>query len=441
MIISTFLIVYFVLMLVVGTPMAFCIGAVALMVPLFFGPEAGITFTQVAEWFTGGCTGSNTGLTIVLFMVTGDIMTKGKLTERIFNLFAYSLGKKRGFMPILSIITAMFYGAVSGSSPATVAAVGVLCFPMLVEMGYDKKFSAGIIVSAGCLGGLIPPSTGLTAINALTGGLDLVALFKVAAVIGVGAGLIVCLYSYIYCMRHGNGDQTKINAWVDELRTNKFSNIFKDSIWAVLTPVIILGSIFSGVADTVQAAAISMVYGIFVSVCIYKSMKLSDIPGIIMSSIRNAGPVLVMVAFATVFSNSIGAIGVTEMLKNFVVEAGWSGNMLMIGVLFFMLVGGTIGAGSSVGLLTPLVYPLMIASGMDPFVGAATMTLMQCLGGLTPPIGMALFTMVGISKLDIKDVSLAIIPTLLMMFVWALVVVSFPGVFAGLSAGAFVPIP
>lgn len=441
MIIGTFLLVYFIMMLVIGIPMAFCIGAVGMMVPLFFGADAGIQFTQIAEWFTGGCTGSNTGLTIVLFMVTGDIMTQGKLTERIFNLFAYSLGRKRGFMPILTIVTAMFYGAVSGSSPATVAAVGVLCYPMLVEMGYDKKFSAGIIVSAGCLGGVIPPSTGLTAINALTGGLDLVALFKVAAVIGVGAGLIVCGYSYVHCLRHGNGDQLKINAWVDHLRTKSFGAVFSDSIWAVLTPVIILGTIFSGIADTVQAAAISLIYGIFISVFIYKSIKFRDLPGIMMKSIKNAGPVLVMVAFSTVFSNSIGAIGVTKLLQNFVVNAGWSGSILMIGVLFFMLVGGTIGAGSSVGLLTPLVYPLMIASGANPFVGCAAMTLMQCLGGLTPPIGMSLFTMVGVSKLDIKEVSMAIIPTLLLMFVWALIVVLFPAPFAAAAGDAYIPIP
>lgn len=441
MIVSIFLIVYFALMLVVGTPMAFCIGAVAMMVPLFFGPEAGITFTQAAQWFTSGCTGSNTGLTIVLFMVTGDVMTKGKLTERIFNLFAYFLGKKRGFMPILTIITCMFYGAVSGSSPATVAAVGVLCFPMLVEMGYDKRFSAGIIVSAGCLGGVIPPSTGLTAINALTGGLDLVALFKVAALVGVGSGVIICAYSYIHCLRKGNGDQAKINEWVDGLRKQSFGSVFSDSIWAVLTPVIILGSIFSGIADTVQAAAISLVYGVIVSVYIYKSISMKDLPGIMMNSIRNAGPVLVMVAFATVFSNSIGAIGVTKMLQDFVVNAGWSGSMLMVSVLVFMLIGGTIGAGSSVGLLTPLVYPLMIASGANPFVGGAVMTLMQCLGGLTPPIGMSLFTVVGISKLDIKEVSVAVIPTLLLMFIWALIVVMVPGPFAAVAGNAFIPIP
>ena len=442
MIPGIFMLVYFVLMLVVGTPMAFCIGIVALMVPALFGPAAGITFTQVADWFVTGCTGSNTGLTIVLFMVAGDVMSQGKLTERIFNIFAYFLGKKRGFMPILSIITCMFYGAVSGSSPATVAAVGVLCYPMLVELGYPKVFSATILVAAGCLGGCIPPSTGLTAINALTGGLDLVALFKVAAILGVSAGLMVCVYSYIYCIRHGNGNQEKINAWVDNLRTEGFGQVFFNSVWAIVTPVLILGSIFSGIADTVQAAAISLIYGIFVSVFIYKSIQWNDLPRIMMTSIMNAGPVLVMVAFATVFSNSLGAIGVTKALENFVVTAGWTGSTLMVGVLFFMLIGGTIGAGSSVGLLTPLVYPLMIASGADPFLGCASMTLMQCVGGCTPPIGMAMFAMVGISGIDVKKLGKALIPCVILMFLVAVVFANLPsGLFAGLIGDAYVPIP
>lgn len=441
MIIGFFLTSYFFLMLVLGVPMAFCIGAVCMLVSLIFGVGSGIHFTQIAEWFITGCTSSNTGLTIVLFMVTGDIMSQGKVTNRIFNLFAYHLGKRRGFLPVLSVVTAMFYGAVSGSSPATVAAVGALCYPMLEEMGYDKMFSAGILVSAGCLGGVIPPSVGLTSITALTGGLDLIALFKVAAVIGVGAGIIICVYSYVHCLLHCSGDQKKINAWVDSLRQEKFSEVFTDSIWAVLTPIIILGSIFSGVADTAQAAALSLIYGILISIFVYHTITLKELPELMMKSLRNACPVLVMVGFSTVFSHAICSIGVTDMLQNFVVHVDLKGQWLMIGVLCFMLVGGTIGAGSSVNLLMPLVYPLMIASGANPFVGCAAMTLMQCLGGLTPPIGMALFTMAGISNLDIKEISKAIVPLLLFMFIWALIVVNIPGVFAGLIGNAYVPIP
>ena len=152
--ISVFLLLFFGGMILLALPVVGCIVLSASSIPLLGGS---ISFSSIAESSISGAVANNVGLTIVLFMVAGEFMARGKLTEKIFDTFAYFLGKKRAFMPILSICTCMFYGAISGSGPATTAAVGAMCYPMLVEMGYDKMFSAAILVSAGCLGMVIPP--------------------------------------------------------------------------------------------------------------------------------------------------------------------------------------------------------------------------------------------------------------------------------------------
>ena len=167
--IALFLISFFGMRLFLGCPMVAAILFSALLLPVCFSGVSPVNFLDTVDWFVTGASANNTGITIILFMLAGEFMAKGKLTEKIFNTFSYFLGKKRGFMPIISIATCMFYGAISGSGPATTAAVGGMCYPLLISMGYGKMFSAAILVTAGCLGMVIPPSVPLTGASALAG--------------------------------------------------------------------------------------------------------------------------------------------------------------------------------------------------------------------------------------------------------------------------------
>ncbi len=434
--IALFLIVFFGMMLFLGVPMVAAIVFSALVLPLFFAGTSPVGFLDVVDWFVTGASANNTGITIILFMLAGEFMSRGKLTEKIFNTFSYFLGKKRGFMPIASIVTCMFYGAISGSGPATTAAVGGMCYPLLISMGYGKMFSAAILVTAGCLGMVIPPSVPLTGASAIAGAIlgfdvDLVVLYKISAVAGVLAGILLIVYAYLYCKRHGNGDQEKINAMVDDLRTRGFGSVLKESIWALITPVIILGTIFTGIADTAEAAAISLVYGILVSVLLYKTVKWSEIFPIAQKCIQNGIPLMIMLAAATIFSNTMTAVEIPTKLANFLVESGVSGSVMICLVLVFMLILGTfMDAGGAMQIIVPLAAPILVAMGMDIYTCLVAVIVAQAIGLTTPPFGLCLFVMCGVADCTVGQMTKHLLIPIVLLILVAFFVALCPGLFA-----------
>ena len=437
--IALFLIVFFAVMLLTGVPLAGAMFVAAIMLPIFSGGTV-YSFDQITFNAINGFIKNNVGLTIVLFMVAGDVMSRGKITEKIFNIFAYFLGKARGFMPILSILTCMFYGAISGSGPATCAAVGAMCFPMLVNMGYDKLFSAGILVTAGCLGMVIPPSVPLTGASILSGGMDLAVLYKLGAIAGVGAGILLIVYSYIYCLRHGNGDQKVINEWVDDLRKKGFGAILKDSIWAILSPILVLGVIFAGWADTAQAAALSLVYSVIVSVFVYKSIDLKEIPSVITKSFLNATPILLLCGFAEVFSGGMSALEIPAKMAASLQAANVPNVVLVLMALGIMLILGTfMDAGGAMMLIVPLFYPLMKALGIAPYPVIVGIIMCQAIGLTTPPFGLCLFTMCPMAKCSVMDLGKKVLPMVLLLILIAVVISIVPGLTSGVWTGAVLP--
>ena len=438
--IPIFLIVFFGFMLIAGLPIAGAILLSAFMIPLLMGSGAPLEFLAIAEKTVTGAVANNTGLTIVLFMVAGGFMARGKLTEKIFDTFSYFFGKKKGFMPIVSIVTCMFYGAISGSGPATTAAVGSMCYPVLVAMGYDKIFSASILVSAGCLGMVIPPSVPLTGVSALTGGMDVVALYKIAAVAGVAAGILLIAYAYLHCLKYGNGNQVVINQTVNELRQRKFSSLLKESIWALLTPILILGSIFSGIADTAQAAVLSLVYSIFVSIFIYKTIRPQEVLPMFRQCIVNAAPLCFVLAVASVFSAAMSALEIPAKLAETFLSSGISGSVLILLILAFMLIlGAFMDAGGAMSIIVPLVYPVLVSYGMDPYTCCVAIIICQAVGLCSPLCGLCLFVMSPIAGCTIGQLGKKVIPLSGLLVLVAVIVALLPGLFGWATSGAIIP--
>ena len=435
--ISVFLLLFFGGMILLALPVVGCIVLSASSIPLLSGS---ISFSGIAESSISGAVANNVGLTIVLFMVAGEFMARGKLTEKIFDTFAYFLGKKRAFMPILSICTCMFYGAISGSGPATTAAVGAMCYPMLVEMGYDKMFSAAILVSAGCLGMVIPPSVPLTGAAQLSGGLDLVPLYAIAAVAGVAAGALLIVYAILHC-RKDNGDQAKINAWVDGLREKSFGALIKESIWAILTPVIILGTIFTGIADTAQAAAISLIYSVIVAVFVYKTIRADEIVPLLKKCCMSAAPLCFMISLASVFTSGMRALEIPTLLTEALVKSGVSGTVFVVLVLLCMLLLGAImDCGAAMTIIVPLVAPIIISYGMDPYTSIVAIIICQAVGLCSPLCGLCLFVMAPIAETTIGELGKHVIKLSALLVLVALLVALCPAAFAWATAGAPIPV-
>lgn len=433
-----FILLYFGLMLVIGMPIIFAIATSALAIPTLFSGFENLNFTTLSNIFATNPVNSNTGLTIILFVIAGDIMSKGQISNRIFNIFAYFLGKRRGFLPIVTVLTCMFYGAVNGSAPATTAAVAAMCFPLMVEMGYDRLFSAALVVASGVLGCIIPPSISVTSLSTYCGGLDLIPLFALSAIEGILCNLIIIVYVIFYCKRNGNGDQTKINAWVDELRSAGFKKVFFESIWAILTPVIILGSIFTGIADTAQSAALALIYSLLVSIFIYKTMTFRDILPTIRQSLRSCGGVLLLVAFAGILSNIMTQLKVSELITAFINENGLSPNLIMLVAMILIVLLGCVGA-SNAGWVFPLMFTLLTACGLEPYSGIVGVHLIHTTGALTPPVGMCMFILLPMAKCGVMDLGKKLMPYVLIYFLVGALFVFCPWLFTWITAGAFVP--
>lgn len=437
---AVFLIIFFGGLIFAGMPIAGCILVSAASIPLLLSAASPLAWAQLASESINGAVANNVGLTIVLFMVAGEFMAKGKLTDKIFDTFSYFFGKKKGFMPIISIATCMFYGAISGSGPATTAAVGAMCYPMLVGMGYDKFFSASILVSAGCLGMVIPPSVPLTGAAGLAGGLELVALYQIAAVGGVAAGILLIIYAYMHCRVKNDGNQALINETVDKLREQSFGSVLKDSIWALLTPVLILGTIFSGIADTAQAAVLSLAYSMVVAIFIYHTIRIEDVLPTLRRCVMNAAPLCFLIALSNVFSAAMRALDIPASLATALISSGVSSTVLILLVLGCMLLlGAFMDCGAAMTILVPLFAPVIISFGLDPYTAIVAIIMCQAVGLCSPLCGLCIFVMCPIVGCTIAQLGKHVIKLSALVVLVAVILVLAPGLFSWATAGAFVP--
>ena len=399
MLVTVFIVLFF-LMLALGLPIFFSM-VLSSALPLF--PDM-ISFVQFAGWSVAK-TMNATGVPIVLFIIAGQVMSSGKLTEKIYDVFNYFLGAKTGFMPIVCILTAMFYSSISGSATAVTAAVGGMCLPLLIEMGYDNAFCTSILMCAGVLGFLIPPSTPLTVVIGLAD-LDLTTGYYGGAVLGIGIGLMLIVYAYLYCLINGNGNPEVIMSHHNKIRAMGFGKVFSDGIWALLSPLIILGGIFSGLFTVAQAAVVSVVYGAIVSVMIYKTLTWKQCIDTIKEGLEVAVPLLVVLFAANILSSCLEALNAATVIAGLIEKSGAGAQLVtfMIMIALFLL-GMFMDSGTACYMLVPIVLPVAFKLGVEPYHLLVGMVGIQSIGLVTPPVGLALFTMLPISKLSVGEIS------------------------------------
>ena len=236
--------ILFVICLVIAIPVSISLGIVAVL-PGAFDPSFTASASYVIRSMLGGID-SFPLLAVPMFVLAGILMAHGKISQKLFDVFVYFIGKRTAGIPCAVIITCLFYGAISGSAPATVAAVGSMTIPLLIELGYKKDFATAIVAVAGGLGVIIPPSIPFI-MYAMATGESVSDLFLAGIVPGLMIGALLMFYAYYHCRRYGE-DKEKIDAKVTELREKGFLNILKDSIWALISPVIVLGCIYAGIS-------------------------------------------------------------------------------------------------------------------------------------------------------------------------------------------------
>jgi len=367
---------------------------------------------------------STTILAIPLFMFAGTIMAQGQISKKLFDVFAYFLGNIPAGMPCAAVVTCLFYGAISGSGPATAVAVGAMTIPILVNLGYDKDFCAALISVSGGLGLLIPPS--IAFINyALVTGTSVTSLFAAGVLPGLLMGFLLMLYAFFYCKKHGE-DRDKIHANTRQLRSKGLLTLFKESVWAILSPVIILGGIYSGLFTPTEAACVSVIYSLIISLFVYKTIKWSDLIPLVNESVRTVAPLCLLIATATSFSRILTLAQAPQVLAAAVSGAISSRVVFLLALVAIMLVLGMFIDGSPcILILSPLFMPIAEAYGVDPIHLGVIMVTTVTIGLSTPPFGLNLFAasamtdipVLTLGKKSLTCIAMAIVALLMITFV------------------------
>lgn len=417
----TLVIIIFFVGLLVGLPIVASMG-ISVVFPQLMTGSAAYSVESFIRWTLGGAD-STTSIAIPMFILAGAIMASGGISKRLFNVFALFAGKRTGGLPCAVVLTCLFYGAISGSGPATAAAVGSMAIPLLIELGYDKMFCSALVATAAGLGVIIPPSIPFVLYGMVTN-TSVGNLFVAGVLPGVLIGVFLMLYAYWYCRTKGE-DKAKIAQNYAELRARGVGRVLLDSIWAVLSPVIILGGIYSGIVTPTEAATISVFYSIIVAVFIHKEVKVREIPRFLVDAIRSYAPIIILIAMATSFSRALTMLGAPKIVGDFIIETfpNKTAFTLMVLLVFFIL-GMFMDAAPGIAVLAPILAPVAMEFGISPVHFGVMLIVNLAIGQVTPPFGTNLFVVSGLSKVPVLDLGKRAIP-LILMFTAALLVIAF----------------
>ena len=378
----------FAVFLMLGMPIVSSI-AISSITPTLLGAQ-GATSAQALIRATFGGADTISILAVPLFILAGVLMARGGISKKLFDVFAYFIGNLTAGMPCAAIATCLFYGAISGSGPATAAAVGAMCIPVLTDLGYDKDFSACMIATAGSLGVVIPPSIPFVLYGMATGA-SVGNLFLAGIIPGLLIGFCLMGYSFVYCKKHGE-DKARIRENYEQLRSKGLLNLIKDSIWALLSPIIILGGIYSGLTTPTEAACVSVFYSLIVSLFVYRTIKLKDIWSLVIGAVRGYGPLCFILAIATAFSRVLTMLRTPQNISEFLANTFSSSAMLMFAlIVLFFLLGMVMDTGPAIVIMAPILIPTLQAYGIDMVHFGVVLVVCLAIGLVTPPFGLNLF--------------------------------------------------
>ena len=367
-------------------------------------------------------------LAVPMFVLSGIIMAKGGISRKIFDIFAYFFGRFTAGMPCAVIITCLFYGAISGSAPATVAAVGSMTIPILIGLGYDKTFSTSVVAVAGGLGVIIPPSIPFI-MYGMASGASVSDLFLAGIIPGLVIAVLLMGYAVFFCKKNGE-DKVRIQAEIGKLHEKGFGKVFKESFWAILSPVIVLGCIYSGITSPTEAAVISVYYALIVSLFIYKEIKVKDLWGILVEAIKTFTPILFILAASTAFSRVLTLMQVPQTVSSFILGNFSSKVVILLVInLFLLLVGMVMDTTPAILILTPILLPIAQGIGMDPIQFGVIMVVNLAIGFVTPPIGVNLFVASALTDVPVMEIARKAIP-MIGLFLIALLLFTFVPAFS-----------
>lgn len=413
----------FVVLLICGAPIAVCLGMSSVAAMLVQG--AGKPIVAVMSVLPRICSASSSKfvlLAIPFFIISGNVMEKAGISGRLINLAEKCLGHIKGGMAMVCIVVSCFFAAISGSGPATVAALGLIMIPALMKAGYPAAFSCALMAAGGAIGVVIPPSITFVVYGSIADA-SITSLFKAGMVPGLlmGAGLIIT------ALVIGRKCDLKVSpkaSGAERLAA------FKDAVPGLLMPVIILGGIYGGIFTPTEAAAVSVFYGLFVGFVIYKDLNLNKLSDIMVDSCSTTATVMFITMGASLFAYVLTRARLDEAIENVMLNVtGGSVVIFFIIVNIVLLIAGCfLDSTSALYIFTPLFAPVALQLGIDPIHLGVVMIVNLAIGLFTPPVGVNLYVACGIGKISIEDISKGIIPCLVAMLIILLLITYIPAI-------------
>jgi len=358
---------------------------------------------------------------VMFFVLCGNIMTTGSIVEKLIKTANVLVGFLPGGLAMAGVLACGFFGAISGSTVATVVAIGGFMIPALIENGYDEKFSVGIMTTSPILGVIIPPSIAMI-LYAMVSNDQLEALFLTGFLPGVIIMLAMSAYAYFACRKMGMKQRPRPSA-VEVI------SVLKESIWALMLPVLIFGGIYSGLFTANEAAVVACFYAFFVEICIHKDMKVQDVKKVIVSSALTSATLLIIVAGASVFGEYLTFEQIPGKIAAVVVDNISSPWIFLLSVnVLLLFIGMFMDIISATLILTPIFLPLLGKFGIDTMHFGLIMTINLGIGYCTPPLGVSLYISGATVDRDIVYVTKAVLPFLVIQILILFVLTFFPDI-------------
>jgi len=402
----------------VGAPIAVALGLTAAGYFLLKGQSAFLFL--VAQRLFAGCNSFEL-IAIPLFVLTGDLMLEGAISKALVNLAKSIVGWMRGSLALATTLGSAFFGAVSGSGPATASAVGSIVAQPMLEEGYPKPYISAVIAASAPLGTLIPPSILMVVYGAATG--TSIAKMLMA---GIGPGVLFCGLFMIYEIFVGR--KARYGS-VAPFSIAQFLTALKQGIWALIAPLIILGGIYSGIFTPTEAAAVAVFYSLLIGMFVNRTIKLKDIPSILLRSGVTAGAIMFVLGTVSAFGYVITREGIPQQLTVAATSAVHSPLVFLIIVQFILIIAGMFMNGSAVIiLLAPILYPTVIHYGIDPVYFGGLMVANLAIGMYTPPVAVTSYVAARIVGASFDETNKALIPFLIVSLVAIVILLIVPGI-------------
>lgn len=420
----------FLVLMALGVPIGTCLGIAAVVTIINF--DLGIEMLGIN--FSSGIA-SFPLLAIPFFVLAGVILEKAGLAATIARFFELLVGKAVGGLAMVAVLTCMFWGSLSGSGPATTAAVGLILLAPMIRHGYDKNFAGATIANSADLSIIIPPSIGFIIYGNITS-VSVSALFVAGIIPGLLTGVGTLIVAYLISRRRGYKGLEKRGT------TKEILIALKDSIWAILTPVIILGGIYAGIFTPTEAAVVAVFYSLFIAAFVYRSISWRDLISILVDASVTSSVIMFLVVFAGIFTWAASVIGIIDLTANAIIKISPNAVVMIILVNLLLLALGMILDAISISyIIMPILIPVLTVFGIDPLWYGVIFISALAIGQATPPVGVNLFTAANLIKGDVDSIAKQAIPFVLMDVVVLIILSLFPilSMYLPVKAGLYTP--